>query len=206
MQQPWAKGWCPPNLVRVTSPPRANPHQQHEEIACCPSEQEQGNQAGYPGSACAAGPQISVGIAGRGQAQMDVAIWCKEGGLEAEDLLDAIDSGRPHPLLRSWKSARLPSARHEPARAACPPFGCLALRCAGASTCQATGKTAGFAAAGVTVGLIRPAPIRLRARALATGGGTCTYALSRSMCYRERHGQRRPRKIKAYFVGLLRLA
>ncbi len=44
---PWTKGWCPPNLVRVTSPPRANPHQQHEEIGCRPSEQEQGSQGGY---------------------------------------------------------------------------------------------------------------------------------------------------------------
>ena len=125
--------------------------------------------------------------------QVDVATWCKEGGLEAEDFLDAIDSGRPHPLLRSWKNARLCSGQPpgtEPARAACPPFGCLALRCAGARrTGQATGKTAGFAAAGVTVGVIRPAPIRSRARALATGG-TCTYA-RRWMCYRERDGQRR---------------
>jgi hypothetical protein len=44
---PWTKGWCPPNVVRVTSPPRANPHQQHEEIGCRPSEQEQGSQEGY---------------------------------------------------------------------------------------------------------------------------------------------------------------
>ena len=126
--------------------------------------------------------------------QVDVATWCKEGGLEAEDLLDAIDSGRPHPLLRSWQEGKASVAANRPTPSRrelqCPPFGCLALRCAGARrTGQATGKTAGFAAAGVTVGVIRPAPIRSRARALATGG-TCTYA-RRWMCYRERDGQRR---------------
>jgi hypothetical protein len=46
----------------------ADKHQQHEEIGCRPSEQEQGSQGGYPGSACATGPPMSVGIAGRGQA------------------------------------------------------------------------------------------------------------------------------------------
>jgi hypothetical protein len=49
---------------RLTSPPRANHHQQHEEISCRPSEPEQGSQGGYPRSACATGPQISVGIVG----------------------------------------------------------------------------------------------------------------------------------------------
>jgi hypothetical protein len=42
--------------------------------------------------------------------QVDVATWCKEGGLEAEDLLDAIDSGRPHPWLRSWEERKATEA------------------------------------------------------------------------------------------------
>jgi len=47
--------------------------------------------------------------------QVDVATWCKEGGLEAEDLLDAIDSGRPHPLLRSWEERKATVAANRPA-------------------------------------------------------------------------------------------
>ena len=47
--------------------------------------------------------------------QVDVATWCKEGGLEAEDLLDAIDIGRPHPLLRSWEERKATVAANRPA-------------------------------------------------------------------------------------------
>ena len=47
--------------------------------------------------------------------QVDVATWRKEGGLEAEDLLDAIDSGRPHPLLRSWEERKATVAANRPA-------------------------------------------------------------------------------------------
>ena len=47
--------------------------------------------------------------------QVDVARWCKEGGLEAEDLLDAIDIGRPHPLLRSWEERKATVAANRPA-------------------------------------------------------------------------------------------
>ena len=47
--------------------------------------------------------------------QVDDATWCKEGGLEAEDLLDAIDSGRPHPLLRSWEERKATVAANRPA-------------------------------------------------------------------------------------------
>src|SRR5262245_12281208 len=47
--------------------------------------------------------------------QVDVATWCKEGGLEAEDLLDAIDSGRPHPLLRLWEERKATVAANRPA-------------------------------------------------------------------------------------------
>jgi hypothetical protein len=45
----------------------------------------------------------------------DVATWCKEGGLEAEDLLDAIESGRPHPLLRLWEERKATVAANRPA-------------------------------------------------------------------------------------------
>jgi hypothetical protein len=47
--------------------------------------------------------------------QVDVATWCKEGGLEAEHLLDAIDSGRPHPWLRSWEERKASEAANRPA-------------------------------------------------------------------------------------------
>jgi hypothetical protein len=47
--------------------------------------------------------------------QVDVATWCKEGGLEAEDLLDAVDSGRPHPLLLSWEESKSTVAANRPA-------------------------------------------------------------------------------------------
>jgi hypothetical protein len=47
--------------------------------------------------------------------QVDVATWCKEGGLEAEDLLDAIDSGRPHPWLRLWEKRKATEAANRPA-------------------------------------------------------------------------------------------
>jgi hypothetical protein len=97
--------------------------------------------------------------------QVDVATWCKEGGLEAEDLLDAIDSGRPHPLLRSWEESKAtatvaanrprPSLRELHARHLAVLL-CAALERAG----QATGKTAGFAAAGARVGVIRP-PLKM---------------------------------------------
>src|SRR5262249_27407906 len=50
--------------------------------------------------------------------QVDVATWCKEGGLEAEDLLDAMDSGRPTPLRRSWeeRKATVAANRRSPSR------------------------------------------------------------------------------------------
>ena len=113
--------------------------------------------------------------------QVDVATWCKEGGLEAEDLLDAFDSGRPHPLLRSWQERKATVAANRPTPSPRELHArhwavllCAALeRRAGLDKQQA--RKEGFAAAGVTVGVIRPAPIRARARALATGG-TCTYA------------------------------
>lgn len=125
--------------------------------------------------------------------QVDVATWRKEGGLEAEDLLDAIDSGRPHPLLRSWQERKAtvaanrptPSPRELHARHLAVLL-CAALERAGLGKRQARLQVSGLL---VTVGVIRPASVRSRARTLATGG-TCTYA-RRWMCYRERDGQRR---------------
>jgi hypothetical protein len=55
------------------------------------------------------------GLLAAAKPQVDVATWCKEGGLEAEDLLDAIDSGRPHPLLRSWEERKATEAANRPA-------------------------------------------------------------------------------------------
>jgi hypothetical protein len=38
--------------------------------------------------------------------QVDPVRWRLVGGIEAEDLLDALDSGRPHPVLRHWETQK----------------------------------------------------------------------------------------------------
>jgi hypothetical protein len=126
--------------------------------------------------------------------QVDVATWCKEGGLEAEDLLDAIDSGRPHPLLRSWEERKATVAANRPAPSRrelrarhLAVLLCAALERAGLGKRQARQQVSRLLA--LQSGVIRPASIRSRAPALAKGG-TCTYD-KRSMCYQERDGQRR---------------
>jgi hypothetical protein len=113
--------------------------------------------------------------------QVDVATWCKEGGLEAEDLLDAIESGRPHPLLRLWEERKAtvwanrpaPSRRELHARRLAVLL-CTALeRRAGLNKQQARQQVSRLLA--FQSGLFAKPPIRACARALATGG-TCTYA------------------------------
>src|SRR5262245_56046753 len=93
----------------------------------------------------------------------------------------------------------------EPARAARPPFGCLALHCAGARrTGQAKGKTAGFAAAGATSGLFAQPPSYhalerwQRAGPALTPEDECVIANAIA--------KGGPPEIKAYFVLLLHFA
>ena len=38
--------------------------------------------------------------------QVDIATWIGEGGLDAEDLLEAIDEGQPHPTLEDWEDRK----------------------------------------------------------------------------------------------------
>jgi hypothetical protein len=38
--------------------------------------------------------------------QVDPVQWRLLGGIEAEDFLDALDSGRPHPVLRHWEAQK----------------------------------------------------------------------------------------------------
>ena len=68
------------------------------------------------------------------QKHADVVTWINEGGPEAEDFLDAIESGRPHPLLRLWEERKstvaanraAPSRRDRHARRLVV-LGCVAL-------------------------------------------------------------------------------
>jgi hypothetical protein len=79
--------------------------------------------------------------AARTQAPIDT--WIKEGGLEVEDLFDAIESGRPHPLLDDWQERKsrnahrpAPSKRQERARHLVVLL-CVTLRHAGFKKSQA---------------------------------------------------------------------
>jgi len=38
--------------------------------------------------------------------EVDPVQWRLVGGIEAEDFLDALDSGRPHPVLRHWEAQK----------------------------------------------------------------------------------------------------
>jgi hypothetical protein len=40
-------------------------------------------------------------------AARDLATWRNSGGYEAEDFLDALATGRPHPLLKCWKQRKV---------------------------------------------------------------------------------------------------
>jgi hypothetical protein len=141
--------------------------------------------------------------------QVDVATWCKEGGLEAEDLLDAIDSGRPHPWLRSWEERKATVAANRPAPSRRELHArrlvvllCIALERAGLDKQQARKQVSRLLAS--QPGLfshppsdhalehwqragpaLMPEDETVIANAMAKGG---------------------PRQIKAYFVGLLHFA
>jgi hypothetical protein len=47
--------------------------------------------------------------------RVDVVTWRAEGGPEAEDFLDALESGRAHPLLRKWEEKKATAAANRPA-------------------------------------------------------------------------------------------
>ena len=135
--------------------------------------------------------------------QVDVATWCKEGGLEAEDLLDAIDSGRPHPLLRSRVAAHrpAPSRRVLQARRLAVLL-CTALERAGLDKQQARQQVSRLLAS--QSGLFAQPPSKhalerwQRAGPALTPEDGCVIANAMA--------KGGPREIKAYFVGLLHFA
>jgi hypothetical protein len=49
------------------------------------------------------------------KAQVHVVTWRAEGGPEVEDFMDALESGRPHPLLLKWEQLKGTSAANRPA-------------------------------------------------------------------------------------------
>ncbi len=141
--------------------------------------------------------------------QQDVATWCKEGGLEAEDLLDAIDSGRPHPLLRSWQERKAtvaanrptPSRRELHARHLVVLL-CAALERAGLGKRQARQQVSRLLASQSGLFAQSPSDHALerwqRAGPALTPEDGCVIANAMA--------KGGPREIKAYFVGLLHFA
>jgi hypothetical protein len=47
--------------------------------------------------------------------QVDAYTWIKEGGLDAEEFLECVESGRWHPLLRRWHVMKGTSGANRPA-------------------------------------------------------------------------------------------
>jgi len=47
--------------------------------------------------------------------QVDPFTWIKEGGLDAEEFLECLESGRQHPLLRRWQVMKGTTAANRPA-------------------------------------------------------------------------------------------
>ena len=141
--------------------------------------------------------------------QVDVATWCKEGGLEAEDLLDAIDSGRPHPLLRSWEERKATVAANRPAPSRRELHArhlavllCAALERAGLGKRQARQQVSRLLASQSGLFAQPPSDHALerwqRAGPALTPEDECVIANAMA--------KGGPREIKAYFVGLLHFA
>jgi hypothetical protein len=135
--------------------------------------------------------------------QVDVATWCKEGGLEAEDFLDAIESGRPHPVLRSWVAANRPApSRRELHARHLAVLLCAALERAGLGKRQARQQVSRLLAS--QSGLFAPPPSDhalerwQRAGPALTPEDRCVIANAMA--------KGGPREIKAYFVGLIHFA
>jgi hypothetical protein len=47
--------------------------------------------------------------------QAGPVIWLNEGGLDAEEFLECLETGRPHPLLRRWQVMKGTTAANRPA-------------------------------------------------------------------------------------------
>jgi len=152
---------------------------------------------------------MSVGIAAAAKQQVDVATWCKEGGLEAEDLLDAIDSGRPHPLLRSWEERKATVAANRPAPSQRELHArrlvvllCIALERAGLGKRKARQQVSRLLAPQSGLFAQPPSYHALerwqRAGPALTPEDECVIANAIA--------KGGPREIKAYFVGLLHFA
>jgi hypothetical protein len=138
--------------------------------------------------------------------QVDVATWCKEGGLEAEDLLDAIESGRPHPLLRLWKERKAanrpaPSRRELHARRLSVLL-CTALKRAGLDKQQARQQVSRLLAS--QPGLFSHPPSDHALERWQRAGPALTPEDETVIANAMAKGG--PREIKAYFVGLIHFA
>jgi hypothetical protein len=140
---------------------------------------------------------------------VDVATWCKEGGSEAEDLLEAIESGRPHPLLRLWEERKATEAANRPAPSRRELHArhlsvllCIALVRAGLGKRQARQQVSGLLAS--QPGLFFPPPSDhalerwQRAETALTPADECVIANATA--------KGGPCEIKAYFVGLIHFA
>jgi hypothetical protein len=140
---------------------------------------------------------------------VDVATWCKEGGLEAEDLLDAIDSGRPHPWLRSWEERKATEAANRPAPSRRELHArrlvvllCIALERAGLGKRQARQQVSRLLASEAGLFAQPPSDHALerwqRAGPALTPEDECVIANAMA--------KGGPREIKAYLVGLIHFA
>jgi hypothetical protein len=141
--------------------------------------------------------------------QVDVATWCKEGGLEAEDLLDAIDSGRPHPLLRSWEERKATVAANRPAPSRRERHArhlavllCAAPERAGLGKRQARQQVSRLLAQ--QSGLFARPPSEHALERWQRAGPALTPEDERVIANAMAKGG--PHEIKAYFVGLLHFA
>jgi hypothetical protein len=206
---PWTKEWCPPNLVRVTSPPRqTHTISMKRSVVVLPNKNKVAKEDIQEARALLARKCLWELLVAAKQ-QVDVATWCKEGGLEAEDLLDAIDSGRPHPLLRSWEERKAtvaanrprPSLRELHARHLAVLL-CAALERAGLGKRQARQQVSRLLASQSGLFSQPPSDHALerwqRAGPALTPEDECVIANAMA--------KGGPREIKAYFVGLLHFA
>jgi hypothetical protein len=205
---PWTKGWCPPNLVRVTSPPgQTHTSNMKRSVVVLPNKNKVAREDIEEARALLARKCLWELLAAA-KPQVDVATWCKEGGLEAEDLLDAIDSGRPHRIAimgrtQGYCSGQPPEP--EPARARARRFVvllCIALERAGLGKRQARQQVSRLLASESGLFAQPPSDHALerwqRAGPALTPEDECVIANAMA--------KGGPREIKAYFVGLLHFA
>jgi hypothetical protein len=141
--------------------------------------------------------------------QADVATWCKEGGSEAEDLLDAIDSGRPHSWLRFWQEHKATVAANRPAPSRRELHArrlvvllCIALERARPGKRKARQQVSRLLAS--QRGLFARLPSRHALERWQRAGPALTPEDERIIANARAKGG--PREIKAYFVGLIHFA